>query len=85
LLTDWWEWNQIQLQQKAYFTFVLLDEEYTVKKEKKIYKGIQKGSGAKSYMTNDLLIYCMVKYLRISSYIRKPFLIYDFEVEPDVF
>ncbi len=30
--------------------------------------------GAKSYMTNGLLIYSMVKYWRISSYIRKPFL-----------
>ncbi len=27
------------------------------------------------YMTNGLLIQYMVKYLRISSYIRKPFLI----------
>ncbi len=44
----------------------------TDKKEKKIfliYKEIHTGSGAKSYMT---------KYLRISSYIRKPFLIYDY-------
>ncbi len=31
-------------------------------------------------MTNDLLI--MGKYLRISSYIRKPFLIYDFAAAP---
>jgi hypothetical protein len=33
---------------------------HTVQKEKKIfliYKEIQKGSGAKSYMTNGLLIY----------------------------
>ncbi len=37
---------------------------------------MQKGSVAKSYMTNGLLIY--VKYLRISSYIKKPFLVYDF-------
>ena len=27
-------------------------------------------------------MYCMVKYLRISSYIRKPFLIYDFATAP---
>jgi hypothetical protein len=37
---------------------------------------------AQSYMTNGLLIYCMVKYLRISSYIRKPFLIYEFATAP---
>ncbi len=36
------------------------------------------GAVVKSYMTNGLLIYCMVKYLHISSRIRKPFLIYDF-------
>jgi hypothetical protein len=45
---------------------------YTDKKEKQIfllYKEIQNGAVAKSYMTNSLLI-----YLRISSYIRKPFL-----------
>ncbi len=33
-------------------------------------------------MTNGLLIYSMGKYLRISSYIRKPFLIYDFATAP---
>ncbi len=48
-----------------------------LKKKKKIfliYKEIQKGSGAKSYMT---------KYLRISTYcIRKPFLINDFPPDP---
>jgi hypothetical protein len=37
---------------------------------------------AKSFMTNGLLIQYMVKYLRISSYIRKPFLIYDFASAP---
>jgi hypothetical protein len=50
---------------------------YTDKKGKKIfliYKEIQKGSVAKSYMTNGFLIYG--KYLGISSYIRKAFLIY---------
>jgi hypothetical protein len=49
---------------------------YTDIKENKIfliYKEIQKGSVAQSYMTNGLL---MVKYLCISSYIRDPFLIY---------
>jgi hypothetical protein len=52
---------------------------YTDKKEKKIfliYKEIQIGAVAKSHMTNGLLRYG--KYLRISSYVRKPFLIYDF-------
>ncbi len=46
-----------------------------------IYKEIQNGAVAKSYMTNGLLIY-LVKYLRIFSYIRKPFLIYDFATAP---
>ncbi len=52
----------------------------TVKKEDTIsliYKKIQKGSGARltpsSYMT---------KYWRIFSYIRKPFLVYDFALYP---
>ncbi len=49
---------------------------YTDKKEKKIfliYKEIQKASVKKSYM---------IKYLHISSYIRKPFLIFDFATDP---
>ncbi len=41
---------------------------------------MQNGAVAKSYMTNGLLI--MGKYLSISSYIRKPFLIYDFATAP---
>ncbi len=46
-----------------------------------IYKEIQKWSSCKViYMTTGLLIY-MVKYLRISSYIRKPYLIYDVATE----
>ncbi len=40
------------------------------------------GPVAKSHMTNGLLIQYMVKYLRISSYIRKPFLICDFATAP---
>ncbi len=36
---------------------------------------------AKSYMTNGLLTN-LTKYLQISSYIRKPFLIYDFATAP---
>ncbi len=56
---------------------------YTEKKENQIffiYMEIQNGAVAKSYMTNGLLTY--VKYLRISSYIRKPSLIYDFPTAP---
>jgi hypothetical protein len=43
-----------------------------------MYKEIQTGAVAKSYVTNGLLIYD----LRISSHIRKPFLIYDFATSP---
>jgi hypothetical protein len=53
---------------------------YTDKKENQIflvYKEIQNGAVAKSYITNGLL-----KYLHISSYIRKPFLIYAFATAP---
>jgi hypothetical protein len=49
------------------------------KKENKIVliqKEIQSGAAAKSYMTNSLLR--DEEYLRISSYMRKPFFIYDF-------
>ncbi len=56
---------------------------YTDKKEKKIFiicREIQNGAVAKSYMTNGLLIYR--ENLHISSYIRKPFLIYDFATAP---
>jgi hypothetical protein len=41
---------------------------------------IQNGAVAKAYMTNGSSY--MGKYLRISSYIRKPFLIYDFATAP---
>jgi hypothetical protein len=57
---------------------------YTDKKENQIFlidKEIQNGEVANSNMTNGLLIY-MGKYLRISSYVRKPFLIYDFATAP---
>ncbi len=72
-------------------TCVLLQENdsglssYTDKKENKIfliYKEIQNGVVAKSYMTNGLLIQFMGKYLRISSYSRKPFLLYDCATDP---
>jgi hypothetical protein len=45
-----------------------------------IYREIQIGAVAKSYMTNDLLIYGEI--FSLSSYIRKPFLIYDFANAP---
>jgi len=51
--------------------------QYTDKKDNQILNG----AVAKSYMTNGLPIY-MVKYLLLSSYIRKPFLIYDFAIAP---
>jgi hypothetical protein len=45
-----------------------------------MYKEIQKGSDAKSYMTYGLLIYgeIFAHFLNI----RKPFLIYDFATDP---
>jgi hypothetical protein len=46
-----------------------------------IYKEIQDGAVAKSYMKVTTSSY-MGKYMRISSYIRKPFLIYDFANAP---
>jgi hypothetical protein len=59
-------------------------QQHTDKKENKIflvYKEIQ-NSVAKSYMTNGLLIYCMVKYFCMSLSMKKAFLIYDFATEP---
>ncbi len=61
-----------------------LDSWYTDKKENHIfliYRKILSGAVAKSYMINGLLIYGE-KYFRISSYIRKPFLIFDFATAP---
>ncbi len=59
---------------------------HTDKKEKFphiLYKEIQKGSVAKSYYHIWLTaLSYMAKYLRISAYIRKPFLIYDFASDP---
>ncbi len=49
----------------------LTPRHHTDKKEKKIfliYKEIKKEAVAKSYITKGLLIYCMTKNLRISSY-----------------
>jgi hypothetical protein len=58
---------------------------YTDKKENQIfltYKEIQNGAVAKSYMTNGPASSYMGKYLHISSYIRKPFLMHDFATAP---
>ena len=58
---------------------------YTDKKEKKIfliYEEIQNGAVAKSYMTNDLLIYGEIFAHFLMYSIRKPFLIYDFATAP---
>jgi hypothetical protein len=55
----------------------------TDKKENQIflvYKEIQNGAVAKSYMTNGILIYGEI--FAHSSYIMKPFLIYDFATAP---
>jgi hypothetical protein len=67
----------------ASFSTLKICSHRTDKKEKKIFlinTEIQNGAVAKSYMTNGLL--CMVKYLRISPYIRKSFLIYYFSTAP---
>jgi hypothetical protein len=59
---------------------------HTEKKENQIfliYKEIQSGAVAKSYMTPSLTASSyMGNYLRIFSYIRKPFLIYDVATAP---
>jgi hypothetical protein len=58
---------------------------YTDNKGNKIFlinMKIHSGAVVKSYMTNGLLIQYMEKYLRISSYIRKPFLTCDFATAP---
>ncbi len=52
-----------------------------MKKNSLIFREIEKRTVTKSYMTNELLIYG--KYLRISSYIRKPYLIYDLNFATD--
>jgi hypothetical protein len=58
------------------------DNKNTDKKEKKIfliYKEIQSGAVAKSYMTNGLLINGEITAHFL---IRRPFLIYDFATAP---
>jgi hypothetical protein len=57
----------------------------TDKKENQIfliYKEIQSGAVAKSHMSRLTASLYMGKYLRISSYFRKPFLIFDFATPP---
>jgi hypothetical protein len=56
---------------------------YTDKKENKIfliYKEIQMGSGAKSYMRKSFLIY--EEMWNFSPYMRRPLVIYDFAPYP---
>ncbi len=66
-----------------YLIFIsIIQGQHTYKKWNKIfliYKEIQNRAVVKSYMTDSSY---MVKYLRISSYIRKPFLIYNFACAP---
>ncbi len=57
----------------------------TDKKENQIfliYKEIQNGAVAKSFMTNGLLIYGETFAYFLIYCIRKPFLIYDFATAP---
>jgi hypothetical protein len=57
---------------------------YTDKKENQIflmYKKIQSGEVAKSYMTNGLFIYGET-FAQFLIFIRKPFLVYDFATAP---
>ncbi len=59
--------------------------QHTDKKENQIfliYKEIQSGAVAKSYMTNGLLIYGEIFAHFLIYSIRKPFLIYDFATAP---
>ncbi len=57
---------------------VEIGTEATLKKKKNfpIFKGSQKSNIRLTASTN------MVKYLRASSYIREPFLMYDFATDP---
>jgi hypothetical protein len=64
-------------------TFVTFFSPRSCTDKKKIFlinKEVQKGSVAKSYMAEAYSY--MTKYLSVSSYIRKPFLIYDFATDP---
>jgi hypothetical protein len=64
--------------------FVIIYERYTDRKENQIfliYKEIQNGAVAKSYMTNSLLNHIWGN-ISASSYIRKLLLIHDFATSP---
>ncbi len=57
----------------------------TDKNEKKIfliYREIQSGAVAKSYIRNGFLIYSMRKSKNISPYMGRPLVIYDFATAP---
>jgi hypothetical protein len=49
-----------------------------------MYKEIQMGSGAKSYMRKGFLI-CIRKCANFSPYMRRPLVIYDFAPDPSEF
>jgi hypothetical protein len=54
---------------------------HTDKKENQIfliYREIQSGAVATSYIWKGFLIYCMRKCANISPYMRRPLVIYDF-------
>ncbi len=54
----------------------------TYKKWITVYKKIQNGAVAKSYMTNGFLIYGEIFAHFLTYCVRKPFLIYDFATAP---
>jgi hypothetical protein len=61
------------------------EEACTVKKENQIfliYKEIQSGAVAKSYMRKGFLIYDEMRKYTISPYMRRPLVIYDFATAP---
>jgi hypothetical protein len=61
----------------------LIHVRYTDKKEYQIfliYKEIQSGAAAKSYMRKGFLIYDEMR--KISPYMRRPLVIYDFATAP---
>ncbi len=61
----------------------LIDVGYTDKKENKIfliYKEIQSGAVEKSYLRKSILIY--EEMSKISPYMRRPLVIYDFATAP---
>ncbi len=69
-----------EAREEAIMAAIVYREGWTLRK--KPSNTVKKLYTAKSYMTNGLLILYAGKYSRISSYIRKPFLIYDFATAP---